>query len=158
MEPEALTHLARLIRTHRVAALGTLRGGAPSLAMVLYAVTPDLSAFYLHLSRLAHHTQNLKHDHRVALMIAEPDCGTVDPQNLRRVTIQSTAFMLEHESSGYEDAEQLYRTRFPESVMSFSLGDFNLYRIEPVSARYIGGFGQIFNLTAADFHAAGQAS
>jgi putative heme iron utilization protein len=156
MDNESLNHLAHLVRSQRVASLGTLRDGAPGVAMVLYAVTPDLSVFYLHLSRLAHHTQNIKHDHRVALMIAEQDRGAIDPQSLRRVTIQSTAMMLDHESSAHEDAAKLYLSRFPEAQMSFSLGDFNLYRIEPVTARFIAGFGQIFNLTAADFRAAGE--
>lgn len=156
MDSENLRHLALLLRTERVASLGTLRDGAPSVAMVLYAAAPDLSSFYLHLSRLAHHTQNLKHDHRVALMIAEADRGAVDPQSLRRVSIQSVAAMLDRESSAHDEAMKLYLARFPEAEMSFSLGDFNLYRLEPLTARFIAGFGQIFNLTPADFRSAGE--
>jgi hypothetical protein len=50
VEDDALHLLARLIRSHRIAALGTLRDGAPFVSMVAYGVGADLGAFWLHLN------------------------------------------------------------------------------------------------------------
>jgi putative heme iron utilization protein len=42
-----------------------------------------------------------------------------------------------------EDAAQRYFRRFPHAQEYRQAHDFDLYRIEPVRVRYIGGFGQI---------------
>jgi hypothetical protein len=53
--------------------------------------------------------------------------------------------------SDYAEARSLYLTKFPQAALNFDLGDFALYRIQPRWARFVAGFGQIFNLTLADF-------
>ncbi|MGH8707514.1 MAG: pyridoxamine 5'-phosphate oxidase family protein, partial [Burkholderiales bacterium] len=74
--------LARLLRTGRTAHLGTLRQGAPLVSMTLYLAAPDFSAFHVHVSRLAWHTQDMMADARVALSVAETDDGRDDPFTL----------------------------------------------------------------------------
>jgi hypothetical protein len=66
MDDETLQLLAALIRGRRIAALGTLRQGAPFVSMVPYAPAADFSAFYLHMSRLAYHTQDILKDAQVS--------------------------------------------------------------------------------------------
>jgi len=73
--------LAGLIRKERVAHLGTLRGGAPLVSMTLFIAQQDLAAFYVHVSRLAWHTQDMLQDPRVALSIAETDDGRPDTRS-----------------------------------------------------------------------------
>jgi heme iron utilization protein len=154
MDQESLSELARLLRTERVAALGTLRQGAPVVSMVLYAPARDFSELYLHVSRLAFHTQNILVDPRVSLMVRESDSPSVaDPQMLARVSIQGEARPVD--DSDYEEAKQLYLSRFPEAAQNFTLGDFSLFGIVPRTARFVAGFGRIFNLTGADVHRAG---
>ena len=157
MDADALITLAHLIRTERVAALGTLRSGAPLVSMVPYAAADDCTAFWLHLSRLAFHTQDIVKDPRVSLMIAETDTGATNPQMLARVSIQSEAIALPKSSADYESAKTLYLAKLPEAELSFGLGDFDLYRIEPRTARYVAGFGRTFNLTVKDFQEASKA-
>jgi putative heme iron utilization protein len=154
MDAESLEILSRLIRSQRVGALGTLRNGAPHVSMVVCAVAADFSAFWVHLSRLAFHTQNILQDTRVGLMIAEPDDGSRDPQTLARISIQCEARPLAKESQEFGEARSLYLARFPEAIGNFELGDFDLFRIEPQSARFVAGFGRIFNLGPANFRAA----
>lgn len=151
MDSQSQQTLARLIRTQRVAALGTLRDGGPLVSMILYAVSPDFSAFYIHASRLAQHTQDILQDARVSLMIAEMDTGVPDPQTLARVSIRGEAVEVPSTDADYAEARSLYLTKFPQAAFNFGLGDFALYCIQPRRARYVAGFGQIFNLTLADF-------
>lgn len=93
MDAQARQSLARLLRTQRIAALGTISDTAPLVSMVLYVADADFSAFYIHVSQLAQHTQALRQDRRVSL----------------------------------------------------------LYGITPRTARYVGGFGKIFDLAAGGF-------
>jgi putative heme iron utilization protein len=156
MGANTLHSLATLIRSNRLAALGTLRDGSPFVSMVVYAVSDDLASFYLHLSRLAVHTRDLIADPRLSLLIHESDRGESDPQTLARLTIQGDAATVSNTDSQYEAIKSLYLKKFPEAEMRFGLGDFDLYRIEPKSARYVGGFAQAFNLTVESFREAGK--
>ena len=145
---------ARLIHSQRVASLGTLRNGGPLVSMVPFVATDNFSAFLIHISRLAQHTQDILQDPRVGLMIAVPDDGIRNPQTLPRVSIQGQASVVRRESAHYDEFADRYLQKFPDAAMTFSLGDFDLYRIDPQSARFVAGFGQIYNFGPLDFQAA----
>jgi len=151
MDAESSQALVRLLRTQRIATLGTMGDAAPLVSMVLFVAAADLTSFYIHVSRLAQHTQALLQDPRVGLMIAEPDTGEHDPQMLPRVSIRGDATETPPTAIDYEAAKAAYLEKFPRSAVNFGLGDFMLWRIRPRSARYVGGFGKIVDLAAAEF-------
>ena len=140
--------LHRLIRSERIAHLATLRNGAPMVSMTLYMPERDFSAFYVHVSRLAWHTQDMSHDARVALSIAETDDRRPDPFTLMRVSIRGDATQL---SDGPKDE---WLARFPEQAINFELADFSFWKIVPRDARFVAGFGRIHNLSAAELKGA----
>jgi putative heme iron utilization protein len=154
MDDDSRQTLARLIRAQRVAALGTLRDGAPLVSMVLFAAAADFSEFYIHTSRLAHHTQDMLRDPRAGLMIAETDDGRRDPQTLARVSVTGEAARLPPEDPDYEAAKAAYLVKHPQTAFTFGFADFDLYRIRPASARYVAGFAKAFNLTPASLRKA----
>src|SRR5437763_10079336 len=88
MDAETGRALARLVRTERIAHLATLRSGSPMVSMTLYMPAPGFSAFYVHVSRLAWHTQDMQHNARVALSIAETEERRADPFTLMHVSIR----------------------------------------------------------------------
>jgi putative heme iron utilization protein len=141
--------LVQLIHDHRTAALGTLLEGHPLVTMVLFDPEPDLSGFDIHVSRLAQHTQAMSQNPKVALMIAESDSPTRNPQTLARLSIQGYAEPLHSDGPLYEEARESYLQRFPKSAMNFDLGGFFLVRIRPITARFVTGFGKIHDLDAA---------
>ena len=144
MDHESQRLLAGLIRTERIAHLATLRASAPMVSMTLYMAEPDFSAFYVHVSRLAWHTQDMQQDARVALSIAERDDGRADPFTLMRLTIRGEAAQI---AGG---PRQAWLERFPEQAINFQLADFSFWKIVPRDARFVAGFGRIHNLSAAD--------
>ena len=146
MDAESAGLLNSLVRKERIAHLATLRGGAPMASMTLYLPAPDFSAFYVHVSRLAWHTQDMQHDPRVALSIGETDDRRPDPFTLMRVTIRGEASDLKQDLS-MKDA---WLERFPEQAINFELADFSFWRIVPRDARFVAGFGRIHNISAAD--------
>jgi heme iron utilization protein len=146
MDTSSEQTLAHIIRETRLAALGTLHHGEPSLAMVAYVFAEDFSAFYIHVSRLGKHTRDMESDPRVSLLIAETDDQRADPQTLARVSLQGTAEVLLRDALDHSLIKDMYLSRFPEAEPIFSLGDFNLWKITPKSGRLVAGFGRAFNL------------
>jgi putative heme iron utilization protein len=138
--------LAGLIRKERIAHLATLRQGAPMAGMTLYLAPDGFDALYVHVSRLAWHTQDMLQDAHVTLSIAESDDGRADPFTLMRVSIRGEAQQLKSEQP---DLKDLWLKRFPEQKINFELADFSFWRIAPRDARFIAGFGSIHNLSAA---------
>jgi putative heme iron utilization protein len=135
-----------LIAGQRQAALATLHNGRPAISMVTYAQAHD-GCFLLHLSALAQHTGDLLAQPELALLISEPDKGTRNPQTLQRLSIEGRAECLERGSAEYEAAKAIYLQRLPQSEITFSLGDFSLFRIVPERARFVAGFGRAYDLS-----------
>ncbi len=150
MDSETSASLKSLVLKERIGHLATLRGGAPMASMTLYLPAQDFSAFYVHVSRLAWHTQDMQHEPRIALSIGESDDGRADPFTLRRVTIRGEATDLARDLS----MKAAWLARFPEQAINFELADFSFWRIAPRDARFVAGFGRIHNLSAADLRAA----
>jgi putative heme iron utilization protein len=142
--------LAALLRRERIAHLATLRQEAPMASMTLFLPDARFSAFYVHVSRLAWHTQDMAQDPRVALSIAQADDGRADPFTLMRVSIRGEAAQL---PSDQPDLKAAWLKKFPEQAINFELADFSFWRIAPRDARFVAGFGRIHNLSAAELAA-----
>ena len=147
MDADTAALLRQLILRQRVAHLATLRDGAPMASMTLYMPERDFSAFYVHVSRLAWHTQDMQKDARVALSIAETDDRRADPFTLMRVTVRGDACQV---LDGGSDLKKRWLERFPEQAINFELADFSFWKIVPRDARFVAGFGRIHNLSAAE--------
>ena len=146
MDAETRSALSSLLRKERVAHLATLRGGAPMASMTLFLADETFSAFYVHVSRLAWHTQDMLQDPRVALSIAESDDRRADPFTLMRVSIRGHAVQLS------EGPKEAWLSRFPEQAINFELADFSFWKITPRDARFVAGFGRIHNLSAGNLN------
>ena len=150
MDEDTRAGLARLLRKERLAHLATLRQGAPMASMTLFMPAADFSVFYVHVSRLAWHTQDMGQDGHVALSIAETDDARADPFTLMRVTIRGEALQLENPQPELQEA---WLKKFPEQKINFELADFSFWRIQPRDARFVAGFGRIHNLSASELAA-----
>ena len=146
MDADSAAALASLLRGERIAHLATLRQDAPMASMTLFLANADFSAFHVHVSRLAWHTQDMAQDPRVALSIAEADDGRADPFTLMRASIRGAAQQLDGEQP---ELKRQWLVCFPEQAINFELTDFSFWRIVPSDARFVAGFGRIHNLSAA---------
>jgi putative heme iron utilization protein len=145
LPPDDAAALAGLLRGERIAHLATLRQAAPMASMTLYLPDAGFTAFHIHVSRLAWHTQDMAQDPRVALSIAEADDGRADPFTLMRISIRGTAERLDADQP---ELKRQWLVCFPEKAINFELADFAFWRIVPRDARFIAGFGRIHNLSA----------
>jgi putative heme iron utilization protein len=147
MDRETSLVLRNLLLKERIAHLGTLRNGAPMVSMTLFMPENDFSAFHVHVSRLAWHTQDMAQDPRVALSVAETDDGRADPFTLMRVTMRGNAANIPNEGAVYVTLKESWLARFPEQAINFELADFSFWKITPRDARFVAGFGRIHNLS-----------
>jgi putative heme iron utilization protein len=152
MQPTADFDPARLsrslLRRSRQGALATLMTGSgdPYCSLVNVASHPDGSPILL-ISRLALHTNNILGDPRVSLMLDERAEG--DPLEGARIMLAGRA-----EEANGEDAKILRRRYLnahssAEAFVDFK--DFSFFRIRPLAAHLVAGFGRIVDLRPEQF-------
>jgi len=138
--------LRSLLDAQTIAALATLHRGEPYASMVPFALDEAGPHFLIHVSALAPHTKDLCESPRVSLLIVAPDSAAPSPQARARATVQGDAEHVAHDSPAYAQAKAVYLARFPQAADIFELADFSIFRIRPVSVRFIGGFAQAKSL------------
>ena len=139
---------AELVRRCRVAALGTLRGGAPAVSMVPYALLAEPFAFVVLVSTLSAHTREMLADANIGLMVMEPETGAQMPHALARVSMRGRAAPVARNDPRHDAARAAYSARFPDMTGLFELGDFSLFAIVPAEVRVITGFAQAATISA----------
>ena len=147
MTAEQAEALRQLLASQPVAALATLHNGEPAVSMVPWALRAD-GCFVIHVSALASHTADLRAHPEVALLITAPLAAGESPLALPRLSVRGRAEPCPPGAPGYEAARAAYLARLPESEELFSFGDFSLFVITVLSARFVGGFAQAYSLTA----------
>ncbi len=130
-----------------MAALATLHRGEPAVSMVPFVRGAD-GELLIHVSALATHTRDLQEHPRASLLVMAEAGTDKPPQALPRVSLQVEARMLPREGPEYAAAKLAYLARFPDSAVTFELGDFAIVVLTPVSARLVAGFGRAHSLVA----------
>jgi heme iron utilization protein len=152
MQPTADFDAARqarsLLRRSRQGALATLMAGSgdPYCSLVNVASHADGSPILL-ISRLALHTRNILGDARVSLMLDERAPG--DPLEGSRIMLAGRA----EEAIG--DENEVLRRRYlnahPSAEVFVNFKDFSFFRIRPLAAHLVAGFGRIVDLQPSQF-------
>jgi hypothetical protein len=151
MQPNAdfnPSKLARsLLRRSRQGALATLQAGSgdPYCSLVNVASHPDSSPILL-ISRLALHTKNILADARVSLMLDERAAG--DPLEGARIMLAGRA-----EQAGEDEPvlRRRYLNAHPSAEVFVEFKDFSFFRIRPLAAHLVAGFGRIVDLEPEQF-------
>jgi putative heme iron utilization protein len=137
-----------LLRRSRQGALATLMAGSgdPYCSLVNVASQPDGAPILL-ISRLALHTKNILGDARVSLMLDERAEG--DPLEGSRIMLAGRA----EEAKGDQAAiaRRRYLNTHPSAEAFVDFKDFSFFRIEPLAAHLVAGFGRIVDLKPAQF-------
>ncbi|MEY4590083.1 MAG: hypothetical protein RL497_2159 [Pseudomonadota bacterium] len=157
---EADKRILKTLLSQPVAALATLHQGVPAVSMVPFALLSlgnngnEKSAWVIHISRLASHTQDIQACPDVALLVTAPPDLAPTPLSTPRASIQATAACCSVQSTEYAAARSAYLARFPEAEELFSFSDFSLFILTPTAVRLVAGFGRAVSLNAEEFHSA----
>ena len=133
----------KLLRAARAGTLATAIDGQPFASLVTPATAQDASLLLL-LSDLSEHTRHLRADGRCAVMLAGQASG-LNAQTAPRVTITGLATI---------EPDPALRARWvtlhPYAAFYAGFGDFNLWRVRPAAALFVGGFARAHRLRRAD--------
>lgn len=127
----------RLLRAADQVSLATLdESGNPYVSLVLIACRADATPVLM-FSELAEHTQNLKRNTAVSLLID----GTRElevPLTGAWATLQGHV-----EKSTDPGDRQRFLNRHPNAAINANFSDFAVYTVEPARAHLVAGFGRI---------------
>lgn len=116
---------------------GGVGGPWPYASLVLTACDEAGNPLLL-ISDLADHTRNIRTDRRVSLLY-DDTAGLDDPLTGPRVTLQGEAEQVEK-----EPLLQTYLARHPTADTYANFADFHLFRVRPVRAHLVAGFGRVY--------------
>ena len=136
-----------------LASVGTLstisrkHPGFPFGSLMPYALDDAGRPLFL-ISNMAMHTQNLKADPRCSLFLAQA-AADGDPLGAARATLIGHAEPVPE--SDLASVREIYLARHENSRYWVDFSDFSFFRLQPVDIYYVGGFGVMGWVEAADY-------
>ena len=139
--------LVTQIKTGTLCTLAAEPEGYPYGSFVTVAFDDGNPVFLV--STMAEHTRNLQRDPRASLLVAE--AGSEDPLANGRLTLLGPCIQVEGDAGRARDA---FLATHPNAAYYADYGDFSFWQLAVESIRYIGGYGRMSWVEAADWHAA----
>ena len=139
--------LVSQITTGTLCTLAAEPKGYPYGSFVTVAFDNGAPVFLV--STMAEHTRNLQQDSRASLLVAEG--GSDDPLANGRVTLLGLCTQVEGDSSS---ARSSFLATHKNAAYYADFRDFSFWQLDVEAVRYIGGYGRMSWVDAADWHAA----
>jgi putative heme iron utilization protein len=152
-EPSFAERAQTLLYLRRVGSLSTLsrkQPGFPFGSVMPYALDDHANPIFL-ISTMAMHTQNLLADAHASLLVTQPDADG-DPLGASRVTLLGN--VLPVPEADVAEARRLYLARHADSKHWVDYKDFSFYQMTVVDVYYVGGFGVMGWVPAAEYYGA----
>lgn len=143
--------LRSLLTDCQVLSLGVLVDGEPYVGLVPFVSREDFSSLIIHASRLARHSRGLADNAPCGILIHTPTTPGTDSLQIPRVSLQGKVRVPQPGSSEHDQCKSAYLRKFPQSEMTFGLGDFAMYELVLASGRLVAGFGRALNLNTDHF-------
>jgi putative heme iron utilization protein len=123
--------------------------GWPFASVMPYALSEDAAPIFL-ISSMAIHTQNLLADPRASLLVMQSGAAA-DPLGSPRATLLGTASRIDEPSPELRAA---YLERHPTARYWIDFSDFAFFRLDVTDVYFVGGFGVMGWVAAADYQSA----
>jgi heme iron utilization protein len=149
-EPSFAERARTLVHLGRIGSLSTLsrkQPGFPFGSVMPYGLDERGRPIFL-ISTMAMHTQNLQANPHASLLVTQFD-GDGDPLGASRVTLVGNVAQVPE--ADLADARRLYLERYANSKYWVDYEDFSFYRMDLVDVYYVGGFGVMGWVQAADY-------
>ena len=142
--------LQAMLDGQRILTLAVQTPQGPYAGLLPFVPVPGRSGVLVHASRMARHSQGLAAGAHAGILIHEQDAPDKDPLQIERLMFDCTVHPYERKSPDWEAGRALYLARFPDSRITFNLGDFTLYRLDFVAGTYVAGFGRAMDIEPGD--------
>ena len=108
-------------------------------------------SFYVLISELARHTQNILNNANASLMLIEAESEAKNLYARVRLTFDAEAVIVSRETQQWQDVIELMINRLGETVQGLSqFTDFHLLKLKVEQGLYVKGFGQAYQVLAND--------
>ena len=152
-EPSYAERVRTLLSTVFAATLSTIsqrHAGFPFGSLMPFALDDAGRTLFL-ISSMAVHTQNLRSDPRCSLFVAQENAEG-DPLGAARATLLGSCEPVSSEEVA--PVRETYLSRHANSRYWVDFSDFSFFRLAPLDIYYVGGFGVMGWVDAAEYRAA----
>lgn len=119
--------------------------GEPDASYAPYV--EHLSDYYVYVSELATHTENLQATSKCSVLFIEDEDDAKHVFARRRVTLRCEVEEIPRDSAMFDTVLDLFVARFGKFMgMMRKLQDFHLFRLKPQTGAYVAGFAQAYTL------------
>ena len=149
-EPSFAERARTLMHSGRIGSLSSLsrkQPGFPFGSLMPYGLDDEGRPIFL-ISTMAMHTQNLQADPRASLFVTEPDTSG-DALGSSRVTLIGNVTRVPE--TELVATRTVYLAGYPDSKYWVDFEDFSFYRMDVLDVYYVGGFGVMGWVAAADY-------
>jgi putative heme iron utilization protein len=144
---ERMRTLFSLVTIGTMSSLSRKHSGFPFGSLMPFALDPAGRPIFL-ISNMAMHTQNLKADPRCSLFVSQASTDG-DPLGAARGTLIGEAEQVPGQDSA--SVREQYLARHQNSRYWVDFADFSFFRLQPIDLYYVGGFGVMGWVDAAEY-------
>lgn len=120
--------------------------GTPHASYAPYVV--DGGKYFILISDIAQHAQNLAINPDVALMIIEDEADSREPFARRRLSFEAKALEVARDTQTWANIVPQLEARFGDIITRLTaLQDFHLFCLTPIQGRFVKGFGQAYQIS-----------
>jgi len=104
--------------------------------------------FYIFISNVAKHAQNLQRTPKASLLFIEDESKTEQIFARKRISLQCSSTMISREDQPFNEVMDIFKSKFSEDMVSMLMGmqDFNLYEFSTDYGEATFGFGEAYNI------------
>ncbi len=104
--------------------------------------------YYIFISDIAKHAQNLKRKPKVSLLFIEDESKAENIFARKRISLQCTSSLVSRDDRRFEEVMNSFKEKFSEGTVSMLMGmqDFNLYELATEYGEATFGFGEAYNI------------
>jgi len=145
---DEIEELIDSLKSVQLATLSKLK--KPEISYTPFIRYPSSSSdqFYIFISELAAHTQNLNINAELSLMFIEDEKSCKNIFARKRLILECRSERIERESELWVKILNEFEIRQGKTIALLkTLPDFHLFKLNATKGNYVKGFGQAFSLT-----------
>jgi len=124
--------------------------GVPDCSYAPFVRDSD-GIFYIYVSNMATHTGNLLSNPQASILFIRSEAESANLFARERAMLMCAVIEIGREEPGYADKVNALQEQFGEVIdMLRSLPDFHLFALQPITGRYVLGFGRAFAINGPD--------
>ena len=128
----------------------TDKNGSPNSSYAPSAID-DNHNYYIYISRLSKHTNNLLNNSPVSMMIINDESKTEHIFGRKRLTMNAVSTEIKRDTEEWNNKMDLMEKKFGESITYLkNLTDFHLFKLDPQDGLLVHGFARAFKLSGSN--------